>query len=108
MKKILLSAIIASSFAMSGDIAKCSHAIDMQFKYLEAGTVERKNKYELMQRMKHMTAEWREETKETVQDYEEMGMLFSTLGREWNKVAQKECRGIVHNDRFGFAEGKQK
>ena len=43
MKRILIGALIASSLAMSGDLDKCSQAIDMKMKYLEAG-VEHTNK----------------------------------------------------------------
>ncbi len=85
MKKILLGILIASSFAMSGDLAKCSHAINMADKY-----------YDKLLALEYQNTEKIEFRKNKSEFYYE-------LLRLWREEAGKECEGILDGKDYIYA-----
>lgn len=91
MKKIVLIALTVSSFAIGGDLLKCSQAINMLDKYF---------------------SKWSDTSKITTELYNnnEDGYKFSSkkeyfymhLRELWQKEAGKECQGILEGENYKF------
>lgn len=69
MKKILIGAILASSLAVSGNVIKCSEAMEMSGKYFEL--------YDDA-------------------DSDIPKGAYKAIQEAWKKQGRKECRGILN------------
>lgn len=84
MKKILLSLILLSSLAMSGDIGKCSEAERMNNKYTAL--------YD-----DAITGNADKKTQEA----------YKAIAKAWAKQGHKECEGILNKEQLEWFFGKQ-
>jgi len=85
MKKILIGAILASTLAMSGNLEKCSHAIDQIKKY----DIEKDNALSLQRKVHEGSAKKRHYYGTS---------LFGELERKWKEVAKVECKGVIDKE----------
>ncbi len=93
MKRILLGILLASSLAMSGDLVKCSKAIDMQNKYHElyanAGS--------------KVGGDFPSYDTTSKEYYKNKMKFYSNLGKLWRSEAKKECKGILDDNDYTYA-----
>ena len=91
MKKILIGAVLASTLAMSVDLAKCTEAIQT-INRLVVSEKKAKNHYiSFLTEMDLSTAKDHKDTSKAMVGYFKM---FGHLQDEWHKVAKTECAGI--------------
>ena len=79
MKKILIGAILVSSFAVSGNIQKCSEAMEMREKYFEL--------YDDADNAMEKEA-------------------YKAIEKAWKKQGSKECKGILNDMQSVYFFGK--
>lgn len=96
MKNILLGLILASSLAMSGDLAKCSQAVDMKLKYKEQGRVAY---------MEFMKNDY-EKNKKKSDNLWLIGIVSLELQNSWANVASMECLGVLTGKGYDFVSQK--
>jgi len=116
MRKILISALIVSGVAMSGDIAKCTHAMDMMEKYSSKSSEQRSKAKEkesekpfvvppemlkeldaFMQKIMKDSVS-KKSTKMIAELYKKQGRAFESISIEWAKQGAIECKGILDEE----------
>ncbi len=107
MKKILLSAVIASSFAMSGDVAKCSEAWEKSQKHHDLEFVENQKARDLefVENEKNMS----DEVKRIRMDMYRASLIKSKVHRNlaygWDVVGREECKGVLNEEVYRYYYG---
>ncbi len=119
MKKILIGAILTSSLAMSGDLEKCSHAIDMTGKYSTLASTSVTNMQESIIKTRHLklklskTGGTSKEIKEEIEDSEYYTFVttqgtnaYKSLYSQWSKKGTIVCKGILDQEGSKYFFGK--
>ncbi len=88
MKKILIGAILTSSLAMSGDLEKCTQAIEMENKYDEAT-------HRLMKERIDFKVFKNEKMEKYIGRKER---AYKELTKRWKEEIQEQCKDILANE----------
>ncbi len=119
MNKILIGAILASSLAMSGDLEKCTHAIDMTGKYSTLVSTSVTDMQESIIKTRHLKLKLSKvggtskEIKKEIEDSEH-GTLVAKQGRDaykslhsqWQEKGTIVCKGILDQEGSEYFFGK--
>lgn len=93
MKKILIGTLVASSLAMSGDLDRCTEAIEKQIKFnkliKEEHDVSRKAEADNVQFKKHVIKQSKFRTG-----------LYQVVRGFWRAEAKTACKGMFFNDAY--------
>jgi hypothetical protein len=85
MKKTILGALITSTCVISGDLAKCTEAIEMQEKYFDTKVVYKE---------KYLDSLGKTSKLNTI-EYKNKHALYSQLYNRWIRKAELECKDIL-------------